>query len=191
MRHTRYPLFFIYSLCAHISKCNVCQIIEDYCSVRHPQEQLDKRLYPYNWQAEIKSRKAPILHFGLVIEDKDVEYCIEKNNITIFRGTPLAERAPHGTHRLLAVMDFLREKHNIRTRNELVLGEGVFGREILALYNNYDEPLYQLVEEDEQEMLAIIREELGLKDQKAKWWWDLWWGTTYVYLTASQSVDVH
>ncbi|VDB93354.1 unnamed protein product [Peniophora sp. CBMAI 1063] len=43
---------------------------------------------------------------------------------------------------------------------------------VVALYSNYDQLERQLVEEDEEHCLRLIRKELGLGDQQPKWYWD-------------------
>ena len=43
---------------------------------------------------------------------------------------------------------------------------------VVALYSNYDQFERQLVEEDEEACLRLIRAELGLGDQQPKWYWD-------------------
>ena len=43
---------------------------------------------------------------------------------------------------------------------------------VVALYSNYDQFERQLVEEDEEDCLRLIRAELALWDQQPKWYWD-------------------
>lgn len=151
---------------------------------RRPQKELDIRLWPFNWQLKfnMKDRRAPVLHFGLPYEWKNVEFCLKKNNITSRWGFPLKDRpSPDGSFIVEtgAVVDFLRHKLDIHLSRELGIAEDGSVRLILALYNNYDAVMHRYVAEDQNEIVAAIQDELDLQDQEPKWWWSAWWSVEW------------
>lgn len=151
-----------------------------YCDARRPQEELDIRLWPFNWQLKfnIKNRRAPVLHFGFIYEWRNIEFCLKKNNITSHCGYPLEGPSPDGSmiSEVAAVMQFLCKRLDIHLDKETVISEDASTRFVLALYNNYDAVMHRYVEEDQNEIIAAIQDELDLRDQQPKWWWSSYWG---------------
>lgn len=128
--------------------------------LRAPQSDLDDRLRP-----QLQGIRQPTLHFGLGCNMSDILGCAERRG---YLTRPLDDpfRESNGKYR---VWSYLRCRQ-IDCKFERVLSnEYEF---VVALYSNYDQFEKQLVEEDEEDCLRLIRSELGLGDRQPMWYWD-------------------
>ncbi|KAI0261258.1 hypothetical protein BC834DRAFT_972853 [Gloeopeniophorella convolvens] len=128
-----------------------------------PMDQLDPK---YRGNFEDRTCSLPTLYFGFVVTyDQVLDFAKARNLLP----------DPLGTNRIVStalsiISSYLQYKCGVDEihYNSVVSYERKY---VLAIYTNYTIGYDQLVDEDEREVLDIIRNELGLGSQQAKWWW--------------------
>ncbi|KZV74729.1 hypothetical protein PENSPDRAFT_681690 [Peniophora sp. CONT] len=107
----------------------------------------------------------PMLHFGLACNMCDILACADRRG---YLTRPLDDpfREADGKD---CVETYFRFRQIDCTFERILSNEHEF---VVALYSNYDQFERQLIEEDENACLRMIRTELDLGDQQPMWHWD-------------------
>ncbi|VDB93358.1 unnamed protein product [Peniophora sp. CBMAI 1063] len=127
---------------------------------RAPRPELDNRLRP-----RYQGIRQPMLHFGLGCNMAHIMDCAKRRGYL----TRPRDEDDQESRAKFRVWTHLRFRLIDCTFERALSNEFEF---VVALYSNYDQLERQLVEEDEETCLRLIRKELGLGDQEPKWYWD-------------------
>lgn len=145
--------------------------------MRQPQVSLDWKLKPSHFK-KFSHEDPPKLHFGITASWPNIVNCAERNSLTDLHGSPLQyyefRTRQNASQLLYAVVDYLELRCEFPIFHETVFGEGDDCIGMFALYDNYNVDYKQILfsEEEEENVLEIIKQELGVQNQEPKWWWN-------------------
>ncbi|KAI0314624.1 hypothetical protein OF83DRAFT_423963 [Amylostereum chailletii] len=110
----------------------------------------------------------PLLHYGFVFKFEQLMACAERHNI-VADGTP-KELVP--VRALWGVMGFLYREARAVVFPQIPLSTEY--NHMVSLYSNYSVENDEFDEEDEREIVAIVKKELQIpEDVPIMWWWDI------------------
>lgn len=164
---------------------NPLQLLILYSNARPPQVKLDDSLYRTGFREAVRGlplnetmSKAPLLHFGFVVEANVINQCVERHHfINTSTGKPITAEHSRMTDKIWAIMRHIRKLRGPLLFDEQVMDSRTGNRQyMIALYNNHTAQ-WRRRRRDASKALELAKELLGFPvNQEAMWYWDADYG---------------
>ncbi|KAI0321137.1 hypothetical protein OF83DRAFT_402509 [Amylostereum chailletii] len=152
-------------------------MFEEFVVRKPPLAQLPLELQPTK-----RTDNKPLLHFGFIFTETQFTDCSEKNNLVEDKWTGRRRK----TVALFSVVEFLCKKSRALLQYQMPLCMDT--HHMISLYSNFNIKRRQLREEDEKEVIEIIKKELCIEPSvEPMWWWDIKHGPGYVTISISET----